>query len=202
MTCAYAPSGNFVACGGLDNICTVFQLSVQDQNCGKTYRELAHHTGLSSFLLFLQLSSHDLAQLIKRPASFFFFSYTPTTPGYISCCRFLNDKEILTSSGDMTCALWDIERGKPSLIFNGHNGDVMSISLGPDNNVRGSYVAHSCGLGRHSGRLMFKHMALTRVHLIYPLADFCQRRLRCSSQAVGYSVTAQRGQLCGPRIRH
>lgn len=23
MTCAYAPSGNYVACGGLDNICSV-----------------------------------------------------------------------------------------------------------------------------------------------------------------------------------
>ena len=25
MTCAYAPSGNFVACGGLDNICSIYR---------------------------------------------------------------------------------------------------------------------------------------------------------------------------------
>ena len=25
MTCAYAPSGNFVACGGLDNICSIYK---------------------------------------------------------------------------------------------------------------------------------------------------------------------------------
>src|SRR6185437_5203013 len=26
MTCAYSPSGNFVACGGLDNICSIYNL--------------------------------------------------------------------------------------------------------------------------------------------------------------------------------
>ena len=25
MTCAYAPSGNYVACGGLDNICSIYR---------------------------------------------------------------------------------------------------------------------------------------------------------------------------------
>ena len=27
MTCAYAPSGNMVACGGLDNMCSIFNIS-------------------------------------------------------------------------------------------------------------------------------------------------------------------------------
>ncbi|KAG9918509.1 guanine nucleotide-binding protein-like protein subunit beta 1, partial [Aureobasidium melanogenum] len=30
MTCAYAPSGNYVACGGLDNICSIYNLSARD----------------------------------------------------------------------------------------------------------------------------------------------------------------------------
>ena len=30
---------------------------------------------------------------------------------YLSCCRFLDDQQIVTSSGDMTCALWDVETG-------------------------------------------------------------------------------------------
>ena len=25
MTCAYAPSGSYVACGGLDNICSIYR---------------------------------------------------------------------------------------------------------------------------------------------------------------------------------
>eukprot|EP00127_Corallochytrium_limacisporum_P000648 Clim_evm47s22 gene=Clim_evmTU47s22 len=104
MTCGYAPSGNFVAAGGLDNICTVYALRSRDGQ-PRISRELAAHTG------------------------------------YLSCCRFLSDKEILTSSGDMTCALWDIESGQLKTQFTGHNGDVMSVSLGPDQNT---FVSGAC----------------------------------------------------------
>lgn len=30
MTCAYAPSGNYVACGGLDNICSIYSLKTRE----------------------------------------------------------------------------------------------------------------------------------------------------------------------------
>ncbi|OXA58241.1 Guanine nucleotide-binding protein G(I)/G(S)/G(T) subunit beta-1 [Folsomia candida] len=101
MTCAYAPSGSFVACGGLDNICSIyracgiFSLKTREGNV-RVSRELPGHTG------------------------------------YLSCCRFLDDNQIVTSSGDMTCALWDIETGQQCTSFTGHTGDVMSLSLSPD----------------------------------------------------------------------
>jgi len=98
MTCAYSPSGNLVACGGLDNICSVYKLpnsgSVQKEGQQqKTYGELAQHEG------------------------------------YLSCCRFIHDDEIITSSGDSTCILWDVETKTPKAIFNDHQGDVMSVSI-------------------------------------------------------------------------
>uniref|UniRef100_A0A1I7T155 WD_REPEATS_REGION domain-containing protein n=1 Tax=Caenorhabditis tropicalis TaxID=1561998 RepID=A0A1I7T155_9PELO len=95
MTCAYAPSGSFVACGGLDNICSIYSLKTREGNV-RVSRELPGHTG------------------------------------YLSCCRFLDDNQIVTSSGDMTCALWDIETGQQCTAFTGHTGDVMSLSLSPD----------------------------------------------------------------------
>jgi guanine nucleotide-binding protein G(I)/G(S)/G(T) subunit beta-1 len=113
MTCAYAPSGNFVACGGLDNICSIYSLKTREGNV-RVSRELPGHTG------------------------------------YLSCCRFLDDSQIVTSSGDMTwlvliilnflscsilflfSALWDIETGQQTTSFQGHTGDVMSLSLSPD----------------------------------------------------------------------
>ncbi|TNN02776.1 hypothetical protein fugu_010263 [Takifugu bimaculatus] len=95
MTCAYAPSGNLVACGGLDNMCSIYNLKSKDGNV-KVMRELAAHTG------------------------------------YLSCCRFLSDTEILTSSGDCTCVLWDIETGTQKTIFAGHQGDCMSLAVSPD----------------------------------------------------------------------
>ena len=44
MTCAYAPSGNYVACGGLDNICSIYNLKTREGNVRVT-RELPGHTG-------------------------------------------------------------------------------------------------------------------------------------------------------------
>lgn len=47
MTCAYAPSGNFVACGGLDNMCSIYSLKSREGNV-KVSRELSAHTGETS----------------------------------------------------------------------------------------------------------------------------------------------------------
>jgi guanine nucleotide-binding protein G(I)/G(S)/G(T) subunit beta-1 len=100
MTCAYSPSGNLVACGGLDNTCSIYNLATAAEGgTMRMSRELQGHTG------------------------------------YLSCCRFVNDRQIVTSSGDMTCALWDIERGQRIVEFVGHTGDVMSLSLAPANNI-------------------------------------------------------------------
>ncbi|KAF6728870.1 Guanine nucleotide-binding protein G(I)/G(S)/G(T) subunit beta-2 [Oryzias melastigma] len=94
MTCAYAPSGNYVACGGLDNICSIYCLKTREGNV-RVSRELPGHTG------------------------------------YLSCCRFIDDNQIITSSGDTTCAMWDIETSQQTTVFSGHTGDVMSLSLSP-----------------------------------------------------------------------
>ena len=104
MTCAYAPSGSYVACGGLDNICSIYSLKTREGNV-RVSRELPGHTG------------------------------------YLSCCRFLDDNQIVTSSGDMTCALWDIETGQQITSFTGHTGDVMSLSLAPDTRT---FVSGAC----------------------------------------------------------
>uniref|UniRef100_H3AFN0 G protein subunit beta 3 n=1 Tax=Latimeria chalumnae TaxID=7897 RepID=H3AFN0_LATCH len=52
--------------------------------------------------------------------------------GYLSCCRFLDDNQIVTSSGDTTCVLWDIETGTQKCVFVGHTGDCMSLAVAPD----------------------------------------------------------------------
>jgi len=107
MTCAYSPNGDLVACGGLDNICSVYKLNKNDPNpqATRTYCELAAHEG------------------------------------YLSCCRFLNNGEIITSSGDSTCMWWDIETKQAKKTFNGHTGDVMSVSVYPDSHI---FASGSC----------------------------------------------------------
>ncbi|XP_054858473.1 guanine nucleotide-binding protein G(I)/G(S)/G(T) subunit beta-3 isoform X1 [Eublepharis macularius] len=104
MTCAYAPSGNFVACGGLDNVCSIYNLKSREGTV-KVSRELSAHAG------------------------------------YLSCCRFLDDNTIVTSSGDTTCILWDIETGMQKATFIGHTGDCMSLAVAPDFNL---FISGAC----------------------------------------------------------
>lgn len=95
MTCAYSPSGQFVACGGLDNLCSIYRVNLRAEigDVESPRVELAQHEG------------------------------------YLSCCRFISDDRILTSSGDSTCLLWDVEANSPIATFSEHSGDVMNISI-------------------------------------------------------------------------
>ena len=66
MSVAFAPSGNFVACGGMDNMCTIYDVNNRDATgSAKIVRELLGYEG------------------------------------FLSSCRFLEDKKIITRSGDM-----------------------------------------------------------------------------------------------------
>jgi len=106
MTCAYGTSGELVACGGLDNMCSIYKVD------------------------FTQAETHD------RPKT-----ELSRHDGYLSCCRFVDNERILTSSGDQTIIFWDIEKGAPISIFGNHKGDVMSISLNQDGST---FVSGAC----------------------------------------------------------
>ena len=55
-----------------------------------------------------------------------------THTSYISCCCFPNsDQQIVTGSGDASCALWDVESGSLLQSFLGHSADVMTLDLAP-----------------------------------------------------------------------
>ncbi|XP_078738072.1 guanine nucleotide-binding protein subunit beta-5 isoform X2 [Lampetra fluviatilis] len=97
MACAYAPSGCAIACGGLDNKCSVYPLSMdKNENLAAKKKSVAMHTN------------------------------------YLSACCFTNsDMQILTSSGDGTCALWDVESGQLLQSFHGHGADVLCLDLAP-----------------------------------------------------------------------
>ena len=53
MACAYAPSGQMIACGGLDNKCSVVPLSFEEDILQKK-RSVATHTSYMSCCTFLR----------------------------------------------------------------------------------------------------------------------------------------------------
>lgn len=100
MSCAIDQRrGNLVACGGLDNMCSIYRIKNSNEVAQDPQSQLVS-----------ELVAHD---------------------GYISCCRFIGDKNIVSASGDSSCIHWDLERGEILNTFYDHGGDVMFISLHP-----------------------------------------------------------------------
>lgn len=148
MTCAYAPSGSYVACGGLDNICSIYSLKTREGNV-RVSRELPGHTG------------------------------------YLSCCRFLDDNQIVTSSGDMSWLVATKLAGRRHL----SNSVVLQRSVGHRDGATGHLV-----LGTHRGRDVAVLVA-GHAHLRFR----CLRRL---GQAVGHPRGPVQADLPGTRVRH
>jgi len=97
MTCAFEQSkGNLIACGGLDNVCSIYNIQ-QTANNARATKELVAHDG------------------------------------YLSCCRFVDEGHVITSSGDGSCIYWDVSGGDVLKTFTDHTGDVMSVAMSPEN---------------------------------------------------------------------
>jgi len=104
MTCAFSRSYDFIASGGLDNTVSIFRTTPKDGGNGPNSGKFKAKE------LYRELEKHD---------------------GYLSCARFVDesDSQIISSSGDGTCILWDIENRAPKSTYADHTGDVMCVAL-------------------------------------------------------------------------
>jgi guanine nucleotide-binding protein subunit beta-5 len=90
---------------------------VVETNIYKTFN--FHFQGLDNKVTVYPLTTDEDISTRKRQVG--------THTSYMSCCLFPNsDQQILTGSGDSTCALWDVESGQLLQSFHGHSGDVMA----------------------------------------------------------------------------
>ncbi|SCU93619.1 LAME_0F04434g1_1 [Lachancea meyersii CBS 8951] len=64
---------------------------------------------------------------------------------YVSQVEFFDNNSIITASGDMTCALWDIPKAKRVTEFSDHLGDVLALALPPGRPNRESNIFASGG---------------------------------------------------------
>lgn len=89
MTCAYAPSGSFVACGGLDNICSIYSLKTREGNV-RVSSISGHSLFYSDYLgITWAARTHWLSFLLsfprRQPNCNFFWWYD-----LVSVCRAFN----------------------------------------------------------------------------------------------------------------
>lgn len=85
MSVAFAPSGNLVASGGLDNICTVYNIKAASP---KTLRELDAHTGEGAAhrtLCFTCLGSFKCAREKKIKKKFTLVNARGVCPTQATC---------------------------------------------------------------------------------------------------------------------
>ena len=66
---------------------------------------------------------------------------------YISDIEFIDSNSIVSASGDMTCALWDIAMAKRVREYTDHLGDVLGLAIPPENQNQGpgGNIFASCG---------------------------------------------------------
>ncbi len=102
MNCTISPTGRLAASGGLDNLCAVYNLKEAEAAMSRA------------------------APGAKTPTAKVLDGHV----GFVSGIKFVSgDAQIITASGDHTCALWDVERGAKVTNFTGHSAEVMAIAL-------------------------------------------------------------------------
>ncbi|KAF8561317.1 hypothetical protein P879_11340 [Paragonimus westermani] len=139
MSCACSPSSTFVACGGLDNKCTVYPLT-PDEDPLLRKKLVATHTSYLACCQF-NFSDHQLltgsgdstcvlwdiesAQMIQsfhgHSGDVLSISLSPSESG-----------RVFVSGGCDRCAnVWDVRTGRCVQVFQGHDSDVNSVRFYP-----------------------------------------------------------------------
>lgn len=114
LTGAYSPNGRLALSAGLNNSCVIYNISkAQLRPPPQRTKNYVSNT----YEMISPMTQNPIRTILKGHR------------GYISDCDFYTDESILTSSGDLTCALWDIEKGTKAREFTQHFGDVLCLSI-------------------------------------------------------------------------
>lgn len=139
MACAYGPSGSVVACGGLDNRCTLYPLSLDEDPAAKK-RVIATHTsylscckftnsdqqiltgsGDSSCCLWDVESGQMMQSFIGHTGDVMSLDLSPSESG----------NTFVSGSCDKTVIVWDMRTGQCVQVFEGHESDINSVRFYP-----------------------------------------------------------------------
>ncbi|KAF5922180.1 hypothetical protein HPG69_007067 [Diceros bicornis minor] len=105
MTCAYAPSGNYVACGGLDNICSIYNLKTREGNV-RVSRDALWDIETAQQTTMFTGHSGDVMSLSLSP----------------------DMRTFVSGACDASSKLWDIRDGMCRQSFTGHVSDINAVS--------------------------------------------------------------------------
>jgi guanine nucleotide-binding protein G(I)/G(S)/G(T) subunit beta-1 len=145
MTCAFEQSTNsLVACGGLDNICTIYKLN--QAQVTRSHRELSGHDGYLSSCRFISTSdiltcSGDTTCMlwdVELGQTKMTFSDHDADVMSISISPDVDPNMFISGSCDSLAKVWDVRTGKCTMTLRGHESDINSVCLFPDGKSFGS----------------------------------------------------------------
>ncbi|XP_041011171.1 guanine nucleotide-binding protein subunit beta-2 [Juglans microcarpa x Juglans regia] len=155
MTCAFSPTGQSVACGGLDSVCSIFNLNSPMDKDGNlpVSRMLSGHKGYVSSCQYvpdedthLITSSGDHTCILwdittgLRTSVFGGEFQSGHTADVLSVSiNGSNSRMFVSGSCDATARLWDTRVASRAVrTFHGHEGDVNTVRFFPDGNRFGT----------------------------------------------------------------
>ncbi|XP_046918975.2 guanine nucleotide-binding protein subunit beta-5 [Dermatophagoides farinae] len=140
MSTAYAPSGNFIACGGLDNKVTVYPLTYSDEDISSKKKSVGTHTSYMSCCLFpgsdqqiLTGSGDSTCSLWDVECATLIQSFHGHSGDVMSID--LSPSEMsntFVSAGcDRQALIWDLRSGQCVQSFEGHDADINCVKYFP-----------------------------------------------------------------------
>lgn len=142
MTCAFEQTTNgFVACGGLDNICSIYDVkSAEIGQITKATKELSGHEGYLSCCRFLRGQNEMITS--SGDGSCIYWSVDSGVPkqrftdhtGDVMCVSLSpTDRNIFVSgSCDAHAMVYDIRTKHAVMSYEGHESDINSVAFLPD----------------------------------------------------------------------
>ncbi|KAL0384098.1 UNVERIFIED_CONTAM: Guanine nucleotide-binding protein subunit beta [Sesamum radiatum] len=155
MTCAFSPNGQSVACGGLDSMCSIFNLNTQTENDGNmpVSRMLSGHKGYVSSCQYVpDEDTHlitgsgdhtcvlwDITTGLRTSVFGGEFQSGHTSDVVSVSINGSNSRMFVSGSCDSTARLWDTRVASRAVrTFHGHEGDVNTVKFFPDGNRFGT----------------------------------------------------------------
>jgi len=143
MTAAFAPSGNLVACGGMDNMLTMYNINSRDSSgVAKLVREIAGYEGFLSSARFL-----DDENVVTGSGDMKVMQFKVETGQKVLDMKGHNgdvaamsmhpteQSVFVTGSVDRTARLWDLRLPGCTQTLWGHGADVNSVAFHPSGNM-------------------------------------------------------------------
>eukprot|EP00475_Leptophrys_vorax_P034629 TRINITY_DN5615_c0_g1_i1.p1 TRINITY_DN5615_c0_g1~~TRINITY_DN5615_c0_g1_i1.p1 ORF type:complete len:254 (+),score=54.88 TRINITY_DN5615_c0_g1_i1:534-1295(+) len=132
MACRYSPSGNLIACGGLDNALSLYPADSTEAD-PKPVDVLEYHHG---YLTSVEFLSEKEAISGSGDASCVLWDLEHSRPKVafaehlsdVMCLSVRDEKSFYSAGCDSTARLWDIRTPRCVLVFDdAHHGDINSL---------------------------------------------------------------------------